>query len=139
MSASEDRVYLQVVACASICTGAVCWAMYTHWRALQHRRKPQLGFKVVWSDNTDSEFQHLVLNECEEPTSITHHPYFETITNLILESTPRIRLVAPGGKPENLSWVWVDSKAQLKTLIQDLKVGDNGWNSNVAIPTSNSD
>lgn len=118
--------------CSSICAGGVAWIAYRSWCISREREKPQRRFKVVYADNKDTAFPHLVgeENPGEENSvqGVLKHPYSHLLEGLKSEC---VIPLSEDGKVrikdvESLPWKWIDTNDQLADLVALLQVCDEG-------------
>ncbi|GMH33336.1 hypothetical protein BSKO_01170 [Bryopsis sp. KO-2023] len=124
----QGRSWEKFALYSALCAGGAGYLAYCLWKSANQQCKPQNNFRVLHADNSDSPFQHLVLdadgNEVDgRPTEQAVHPYWKTIDLLRrdcpehLVTTLKSSDTSGGGG----RWVWVDKKIQLDDLMKELQ------------------
>lgn len=122
VSITRSSLYLQLLVSVTICGGVGCYTLYYFYEK-RRNQKPQLRFRRILCDNSDSPFKHLILeSDTESPSSKSLcHPYRDQILQLNDSCFPYIRK-EPAWPDLRVPWVWVDTKRGLDDLIRELKV-----------------
>ena len=114
----------QALIVSSVCAIGTGLVVAICIRQRRRREKPQYRFRHVLADNTDTPFLHLGrVPERSSSPDYEVHPYVHEILALKgadVQHTPPVQQDDPSFVP---SVFWVNTRSQLETVIEELKVG----------------